>query len=314
MKKNNTINGFVIPAKAGICLIILLTLTLFTSTSFAKLNIFTCEPEWAALASEIGGDKIKTFSATHGKQDPHFIQARPSLIAKIRKADLLVCTGAELEVGWLPLLLRKASNSHIQPGQEGNFVATSFVKLLDKPTRIDRSQGDVHAGGNPHVQSDPRRMAEIAKKLSQRMQQLDADNADFYQANTETFLSKWQQAIQRWQKQAEVLKGRKIIAHHKSWIYLSNWLGMEIIGYLEPKPGVPPTADHLSKLIKIAKNNQVDMIIYAAYQNPKSAKWLHKRTDIPAVELPFTIGGTKNASNLFGLIDDTINRMVEVVK
>ncbi len=291
-----------------------MTLTLFTGISFAKLNIFTCEPEWAALATEIGKDKIKAFSATHGKQDPHFIQARPSLIAKIRKADLLVCTGAELEIGWLPLLLRKSANKKILSGQSGNFIATSFVKLLDKPTRIDRSQGDVHASGNPHVQSDPRRMAEIAKKLSERMQQLDADNAEFYQQNTKEFLSQWNESIKKWQKQAKVLKGRKIIAHHKSWIYLSNWLDMDIIAYLEPKPGVPPTADHLSKLIKIAKNNKVDMIIFAAYQNPKSAKWLNKRTDIPAVELPFTIGGTKNASDLFGLIDDTINRMVEVVR
>ena len=289
-------------------------LILFTSLSFAKFNVFTCEPEWAALASEIGGDKIKAFSATHGKQDPHFIQARPSLIAKIRKADLLVCTGAELEVGWLPLLLRKSSNSNIQPGQSGNFLATNYVKLLDKPTRIDRSQGDVHAAGNPHIQSDPRRMAEVAKQLSLRMQQLDAENAEFYQQNTAAFLDKWNKAITRWQKQAQVLKGRKIIAHHKSWIYLTNWLDMKIIAYLEPKPGVPPTADHLSKLVNTTKSNKPDMIIYAAYQNPKSAKWLQKRSGVPAVELPFTIGGTKKATDLFAFMDDTINRLVGAVQ
>ncbi len=291
-----------------------ITLSLFTSLSFAKFNIFTCEPEWASLASEIGKDKIKVFSATHGKQDPHFIQARPSLIAKIRKADLLVCTGAELEIGWLPLLLRKSANKNIQTGQQGNFIATSFVKLLDKPTRIDRSQGDVHASGNPHVQSDPRRMEEIAKKLSLRMQLLDADNAEFYQQNTENFLKKWNAAIQKWQKQAEVLKGKKIIAHHKSWIYLSHWLGMEIIAYLEPKPGVAPTADHLSKLIKTVKAQMPAMVIYAAYQNPKSAKWLQKRTDIKAVELPFTIGGTKKSTDLFGFFDETINRLTGAVQ
>ncbi len=312
MKK--LIKNNLIPAKAGVSLIILVLFSLFTSTCFAKLNIFTCEPEWAALATEIGKDKIKAFSATHGRQDPHFIQARPSLIAKIRKADLLICTGAELEVGWLPLLLRKSSNSKIQPGQEGNFIATSFVKLLGKPTRIDRSQGDVHASGNPHVQNDPRRMAEITKKLSMRMQILDSDNARFYQKNTKTFLTKWNEAIQRWQKQAEVLKGKKIIAHHKSWIYLSNWLGMEIIAYLEPKPGVAPTADHLSKLIKISQVQKPDMIIFAAYQNPKSAKWLEKRTQIKAVELPFTLGGTKNATDLFAFFDDTIARLTGVIQ
>jgi len=294
--------------------ILFMALTLFAQAGFAKLNVFTCEPEWAAMATEIGGDKIKAFSATHGKQDPHYIQARPSLIAKIRKADLLICTGAGLEVGWLPLLLRKSSNSQIQPGQEGNFVATSYVKLLDKPTRIDRAQGDVHAAGNPHVQSDPRRMAEIAKKLSQRMQKLDADNASYYQHNTESFLSEWQAATVKWKKQAEVLKGRKIIAHHKSWVYLSDFLNMKIIAYLEPKPSVPPTADHLSKLLKTTKNNKPDMIIYAAYQNPKSAKWLEKRSEVPAIELPFTIGGTKKSQDLFAFMDDTISRMVGALK
>jgi zinc/manganese transport system substrate-binding protein len=294
--------------------ILLLFTLVFSTASLAKFNIFTCEPEWAALAHEIGGDKIKVFSATHGKQDPHFIQARPSLIAKIRKAGLLVCTGAELEIGWLPLLLRKSANGKIQPGQEGNFIATSFVKLLDKPTQIDRSQGDVHASGNPHVQNDPRRMAEIAQKLSQRMQQLDSDNAQFYQQNTVEFLLKWNTSIEKWQDQALPLKGRKIIAHHKSWIYLSDWLGMDIIAYLEPKPGVAPTADHLSKLIKTSKAQKPDMIIYAAYQNPKSAKWLQKRTGIPAIELPFTIGGTKQASDLFGFMDDTINQLLGTIQ
>ncbi len=292
----------------------LLALTWFTSISFADLNIFTCEPEWAALATEIGGDKIQVFSATHGKQDPHYIQARPSLIAKVRKADLLVCTGAELEVGWLPLLLRKSSNPKIQPGQAGHFIATSYVKLLDKPTRIDRSQGDVHAAGNPHIQTDPRRMAEIAQLLSQRMQQLDAENAVFYQLQTDFFLGKWSKAIEQWQAQATELKGRKIMAQHKSWIYLADWLGMEIIAYLEPKAGVSPTADHLSHLINAAKIQQPEMIIYAAYQNPKSALWLEKRTEIPTVELPFTIGGTEAAIDLFSYFNDTINRLVGAIQ
>ena len=308
--RHTFIKNTVIPAKVGIFIL----LALFTTTTFAKLNIFTCEPEWASLASEIGGDKIEAFSATHGKQDPHFIQARPSLIAKIRKADLLVCTGAELEVGWLPLLLRKSSNSNIQPGQSGHFLATNFVNLLEKPTRIDRSQGDVHSAGNPHIQSDPRRMAEVAKQLSLRMQQLDPDNTAVYQKNTSAFLQKWNAAIQRWQQKAVVLKGKSMIAHHKSWIYLADWLHMKIIGYLEPKPGAPPTAIHLSQLLNVTKNNKPDMIIYAAYQNPKSAKWLEKRTGVPSVELPFTIGGTEKASDLFGLIDDTLDRMIGATK
>jgi zinc/manganese transport system substrate-binding protein len=294
--------------------ILLLSLILCSHLSHAKLNVFTCEPEWAALANALGGDQVKVFSATHGKQDPHYIQARPSLIAKVRKADLLICTGAELEIGWLPLLLRKSANKKIQPGKTGYFIATSMVRLLDKPRSIDRSQGDVHASGNPHVQADPRKVAEIAKQLSIRMQQLDADNAEYYKNNSEDFLARWDSAIIKWQQQAQALKGRKIIAHHKSWIYLTNWLGMEIIAYLEPKPGVAPTAEHLSRLIKVSKNEQPDIIIYAAYQNPKSAKWLEKRTGIKAIELPFTIGGSKAATDLFGFFDDTLKRLLGAVE
>jgi len=292
----------------------LIILLLISQASIAKFNIFTCEPEWASLAKEIGGDKIKAFSATHGKQDPHFIQARPSLIAKIRKADMLVCTGAELEIGWLPLLMRKSSNKKISVGSPGNFMTTSVVALLEKNAQVDRSMGDVHASGNPHIQADPRRIAHVAQKLSTRMQQLDAENATYYQENTRQFLSKWNTAISKWQQQSQNLKGRKIIAHHKSWIYLANWLDMEIIAYLEPKPGVAPTSKHLSELIKISKNNDVDMIIYAAYQNPKSAKWLQQRTDIPAIELPFTIGGNKQSIDLFAFFDDTISRLNGALK
>ena len=248
------------------------------------------------------------------EQDPHYIQARPSLIAKISKADLLICTGAELETGWLPVLLRKSANPTIQPGKKGYFISTSFVKLLDKGGQADRSQGDVHISGNPHIQTDPRRMAQVAKDLAVVMQQLDSTNADYYQQNTQRFLDKWNNAIIAWQAQAEILKGRKIIAHHKSWIYLANWLNMDVIAYLEPKAGVAPTARHLSKLMEISKNTQVDMIIYAAYQNPKSAKWLEKRTKIPAVKLAFTIGGTKESKDLFSYFDDTIARLLVAVK
>ncbi|MBL4660641.1 MAG: zinc ABC transporter substrate-binding protein [Alcanivoracaceae bacterium] len=295
-------------------LIIITILALYTQPSVAKLNIFTCEPEWAALANEIGGNKVKAFSATHGKQDPHYIQARPSLIAKIRKADLLICTGAELEIGWLPLLLRKSANKDIQPGEKGYFITTSFVKLLDKGGIADRSRGDVHTSGNPHIHADPRRLAQVAEKLSVVMQQLDPNNADYYQQNSQLFLDKWHEAIIVWQTQAEVLKGRKIIAHHKSWIYLANWLNLEIIAYLEPKPGVAPTTSHLSSLLKTSESQQVDMIIYAAYQNPKSAKWLEKRSKIAAIELPFTIGGNKQTDDLFSFFDDTIKRLVGAVK
>lgn len=277
----------------------------------AKLRVFTCEPEWAALASELGGDDITTFSATHGKQDPHYIQARPSLIAKLRNADLLICTGADLEIGWLPVLLRKSGNARIQPGQPGYFMATSFVSLLDRPQVQDRSAGDVHVAGNPHIQTDPRRIAIVARALNKRLQQLDPKHAHDHQQRYTEFATKWQQAISQWEAQAAPLRAKNIITHHKSWVYLEDWLGLTEIATLEPKPGVPPTASHLSQLLTTTKQQPVLAIIYAAHQNPKSARWLSQRTGIPAVELPFTIGGNENAKNLFSLFDLTIDALLK---
>ncbi len=282
-----------------------------TTAANAKLRVFACEPEWAALATELGGKHIKAFSATHGKQDPHYIQARPSLIAKLRNADLLICTGADLEIGWLPVLLRKAGNARIQPGQPGYFMATAFVPLLDKPQQLDRSAGDIHAAGNPHIQTDPRRLATVAKVLNQRLQQLDPKNAADYQQSYTEFAEKWQQAIDKWTARAQPLKGKNIITHHKSWVYLEDWLGLHEIATLEPKPGIPPTASHLGQLLSVAKQQPVLAIIYAAYQNPKSARWLSEKTGIPAVELPFTVGGNKQATDLFSLYDTTIDALLK---
>ena len=189
--------------------LIILWALLLSQTVQAKLQIFTCEPEWAALSQELGGDLISVNSATKAGQDPHHIQARPSLIAKIRHADLLVCSGADLEIGWLPILLRKSGNHQIQVGQKGYFMATQAVKLLDKPQIIDRSMGDVHAAGNPHIQLDPRRIKIVAKKLSQRFQQLDPENITFYQQKLSDFKRDWTIAIKQWKTKTHDLRGKK---------------------------------------------------------------------------------------------------------
>ncbi len=290
--------------------IIVAVMALFLSrNALAKLSVFACEPEWAALAQELGGDKLKITSATSGLQDPHHIQARPSLLARARRADLLVCTGAELEIGWLPVLLQKTGNPKIQPGQPGYFMATDFVKLLEAPTKLDRSEGDIHAAGNPHIQTDPRRIGEVAKTLAQRLQQIDPDHASDYASRYADFDQRWRAAISRWQKQAEPLRGKSIIVQHKSWVYLEHWLGLTEAATLEVKPGVPATTSHLAQLLGMTKTSPVYAIIYAAYQNPRSAKWLAGKSGLPAVKLPFTVGGTKQATDLFGLFDDTIARL-----
>ena len=278
------------------------------------LNVLTCEPEWAALTKELAGGLAQVNSATTGAQDPHHVQARPSLISKARQAELLVCTGAELEMGWLPLLQRKTSNQAIQYGADGYFIASDYVTMLGISTRLDRSQGDVHSMGNPHIQTDPNNITHVAKALNERLQLLDADNADIYQQRYEDFRTRWNTALTRWNKQAKNLQGKSIIVHHKSWIYMNDWLGLKEVATLEPKPGVPPTAEHLAKLLKKMQKKPADVIIYAAYQSSRSAHWLSERTGIKVVKLPFTIGGTEGVDTLFELYDMTLSQLNQAVQ
>ena len=272
----------------------------------AKVNVFTCEPEWKALVDELGGDLVNAYSATTAFQDPHYIEARPSLIAKTRRADLLVCTGAELEVGWLPLLLRKSGNADIQTDEPGYFMAAEQIDLIEIPTELDRSHGDVHASGNPHVHWDPFRLLTIAKALSERLEMIDGDNAAHYQRNFLDFEKKWKQQIRSWETLTAPLKGKKAIVHHKSWNYLSNWLGIEIVGDLEPKPGLPPTSKHLSSLLQKVRNTGADFILIANYKDDKGARWLSKKSDIPVLNLPYTVGGNESAKDLVSLYSDVL--------
>jgi zinc/manganese transport system substrate-binding protein len=280
----------------------------------AKVHVFACEPEWGALAKELGGDRVSIYNATSAFQDPHHIQARPSLIAKLRRADLLVCTGSQLEIGWLPVLLRQAGNQKVQAGQPGNFAATDYVTTLEKPASVDRSEGDVHPGGNPHIQTDPRNMAKVAKAMADTLAQIDSKHAPDYAARYQDFDKRWQAALSRWEKEAAPLKGVKIVVHHKAWIYLLDWLGMQEVASLEPKPGVPPSAGHLSKVLTQLHDQPAKMVIRAAYQEGRPDEWLSKHAHIPAVVLPFTVGGTDAAKDLFGLYDDTIARLLEGAK
>jgi len=282
--------------------------------SHAALNILACEPEWAALASEIGGDKVKVSSATTALQDPHRIEARPSLIARARNADLLACTGLELEVGWLPILLQQSGNPKISPGQPGYFEAGNYVQRLEVPSLVDRSEGDVHAAGNPHIQQDPHNIALVADALAKRLSEIDAGNAAYYQARHKDFSVRWNAAMKKWEQQAAPLKGMAIVEHHKNMEYLLHWLGLRQVGTLEPKPGVEPSAAHLSELSNQLQRQPAKMVIRAAYQDGRASQWLAEHAHIPAVVLPFTVGGNDKATDLFGLFDDTVQHLLEAAK
>lgn len=282
-------------------------------SAFAELRIFACEPEWSALAEEIGGGLVKVASATNALQDPHYIEARPSLISKVRKADLVICSGAQLEIGWLPLLLNKANNPDVLPGKDGFLEASSFVRRLDIPDSVDRAQGDMHPQGNPHVQMNPHNILAISSELSRRMTLLDPANEREYTQRTEDFQSRWQAAIEAWEKRALPLSGRRVVCHHKSWVYLEDWLNLEEVATLEPVPGIPPTTAHLSELLALlgTDGTGADRIIRAPFQSDKASLWLEGRTGIPAVMLPLTVGGSEGAQDLFSLFDDILDRLLE---
>ncbi len=285
-------------------------------TALADLRVFACEPEWSALVQELGGDLVKVSSATNALQDPHYIEARPSLISKVRKADLVICSGADLEIGWLPMLLSKANNPAVLPGKEGFMEASSYVHRLDIPDSVDRARGDMHPQGNPHVQLNPHNLPAIASELGKRMALLDPANAETYAAQTEDFLRRWNTAIEGWEKRASGLAGRRVVCHHKSWVYLEDWLKLEEVATLEPVPGIPPTTAHLSELLSVlgSDGTGADVIIRAPFQSDKAAQWLEGRTGIPAVMLPLTVGGTEAAHDLFSLFDDILDRLLNTME
>ncbi len=284
------------------------------SPAHARVKVFACEPEWGALTTAIAGDQADVMVATTALQDAHQVQARPSLIAGVRKAQLVFCSGAELEAGWLPLLIRQAGNDGIQAGQPGNLMAASYVKKLEIPKVLDRSQGDIHAEGNPHVVADPRNLRVVARVLTDRLKLLEPANAGRYEASFVAFDQQLAARIDAWEKEAAPLRGVPIVIQHNVWAYMTNWLGLDVVAALEPKPGIPPTTSHLAGLLNKLANTPAKAIVVAAYEDPKAAQWLAGKTGLPVITLPFTVGGNKEAGDLFALYDTTIARLLQGIK
>ncbi|MDR3322713.1 MAG: zinc ABC transporter substrate-binding protein [Zoogloeaceae bacterium] len=286
-----------------------LCLALCAAPLFAQVKVLSTVPEWGALAREIGGERVTVFEATSALQDPHHIEARPSLIARARSAELLLATGADLEIGWLPLLRRESGNRRIQPGQPGYLEMATQVTLRDVPKGIDRAMGDVHPAGDPHFHLDPRNIPPVAKALAARLIQIDPAGTAVYQAHLARFLERWQTALQGWEQAGARLKGLSFLQTHRSFSYLAYWLQMTAVGELEPKPGITPGSGHLSQIVAQQKVAPAKVVLRAAYQDDKAARWVSEQTGIPLLTLPFTVGGTPEARDLFGLFDDTLKRL-----
>lgn len=275
------------------------------------LEVFACEPEWGSLVNEIAGDLANVTVATTAFQDPHSLQARPSLIAAVRNADLLVCTGADLEMGWLPLLLRRAGNPGVQPGNPGYFLAADYVRRIEIPKMIDRAQGDVHPQGNPHIHLNPRNVSRVADALAERLAAVDPQNSAVFSQRLDGFQARWDAASDAWAEKAYRLEGLRLASHHRSFSYLADWLDLDVVAVLESKPGVPPSGAQLAGLLEQLTPNPPAGVIRTPYENEKPSNWLSSRLDLPAIMLPFTVGATDDVVDLFSLYDETINMLME---
>jgi zinc/manganese transport system substrate-binding protein len=280
----------------------------------APVHVFACEPEWAALSREIGGGQVSVYTAVQPLQDAHQIQARPALIARMRSAQLVFCNGADLEIGWLPLLLMNSANPGVQPGTPGLLYAADQVNLIEVPRSVDRAEGDLHPRGNPHVQLDPRNIGIVAEALAQHLATLDPDGAAGYRSRLDDFQRRWQQAAGRWQTKAAPLKGLPVLPATKSYSYLLAWLDMSEVAILEPKPGVPPSMAHLGELTRRLERQRPRMVIRGAFESAQAADWVAERLGIPSVVLPFTVGGTERSGDLFALFDDTLERLLAAAR
>jgi zinc/manganese transport system substrate-binding protein len=276
----------------------------------AAIKVLATTADWGALAAELGGDQVDVYTATSALQDVHRVDAKPSLVARARTADLVVANGAELETGWLPVLVQESGNPRIRPGAPGYFEATSVLRMLEVPGTVDRAMGDIHPLGNPHVHLDPRNVATVAQALTERLATIDAPHAAYYRSRGADFQARWKQAMVRWSEQAARLRGVPVVVLHRDQVYLLYWLGMREVAAIEPKPGVPPSAGHLAGLVSKLTASPPRMILLNAYNNPQAADWLSERIHVPVVTLPFSVGGTPQAANLFGLFDDTLQKLL----
>jgi len=279
----------------------------------ADFQVFACEPEWASLVREFLPDARIT-TATSYLQDPHYIEARPSLIAAMRRADLAVCTGASLEAGWLPTLLQRASNSAIQPGRAGLFFAADHAQLHAPHDHVDRSMGDVHPEGNPHVQLSPDQLPAIAKALAHRLGQLRPEAAGDILARFIRWRGGWSQHRIEWRHKAEALQGRSVVIQHTNFSYLLDWLGVDARFELEPKPGLPPSASHLSRLLTEPGLKNVDAILIASHQDPQPANWLADQIQKPVLVVPGTVTDSGETQTLAGLISMIVNTLEATVQ
>lgn len=280
----------------------------------SALDVVTTTEGLASIAREVGGDRVKVESLSRGNQDPHFVDANPTLALKLRRAELLVDVGLDLEVGWLPPLVNQARNPAILPGGKGRLTAASAVQVLEVPTGpVDRSTGDLHAGGNPHFFTDPRRVGAVAAAIAERLAAVDPGNAAHYQGRLADFRERLAAARARWEATLAPLRGRTVITHHRTLTYFLDWSGLRDVGELEPKPGTPPPPSHVAELVGVVKAKGVKAILVEAWYDPRPAHVLAKHSGARLVTIPGDVGGAPEAKDWFAFEDLVVRRVAEAV-
>jgi ABC-type metal ion transport system, periplasmic component/surface adhesin len=285
----------------------LAVLLLLFSISFAQLKVVATYPWIGELVKEIGKGRVSLYVIAKGTEDPHFVVPKPSHIAKMRDADLLIMQGASLEVGFLPPLLQQSNNPKIQPGRQGFLDLSQFVELIEKPVNISRAMGDVHPEGNPHYQLDPHNIPPLARAIAEKLCQLDSPNCAYYRGNLEDFLKRWNAKLTEWDREFAKLKGIKVIQYHKNYDYLLQRYGMVLVGTLEPLPGIPPTGKHIEGLISQAQG--VKFILQDVYHEKRTAQFVAQRLNAKVVILPHDVGAVPEAKDLFSLFDEILRRL-----
>jgi zinc/manganese transport system substrate-binding protein len=269
-----------------------------------KIKIVTATSDLAALAQEVGGDRIEVESIAKGYQDPHFVEAKPSYLLKLRQADLLIVVGLQLEIGWLPPLITQSGNGHIQIGGSGYLDASQFAEILEKPTgEVTRAMGDVHPYGNPHYWLDPENGRRVAKGIAEKLAELRPSEAAYFNQNFESFNQRLTEAIRKWDAELEPYRGRNVITYHRSWPNFLRHFGLMTMGEIEPRPGIPPTPSHTLGLINMMKRENVKIILVEPYFDPKTPESIARDTGAKVVIMPPSVGGEKEITDYFKLFD-----------
>lgn len=283
-------------------------LVMFVSPALGEVNIVATLPWIGSIAREIGKDKVNITALVKPGQDPHYVEAKPSMILAASKADAIMYNGLDLEVGYLPLIIRSSRNQRIQPGQKGNLDCSQYVNAIEKPhADINRSMGDVHPFGNPHYHFSPKNIGRVAEGMANTFSEIDPGNAEFYRNNLRTFRERLMEKQKQWS--AIPLKGKRYISYHKLLEYLALEYGFRIEGYVEPKPGIPPSAGHIADMVETLKKTRPDAILATNVAGKKEAEFLSQKTGVKAVVLPQDVGAIEAAKDWFGMMDEALKAL-----